>query len=81
MYGLWMDYAWWHASKICNINALPVPTLRQVSIFAILVYVFALIFKCFFWRSLFHIFCDFGVPRASKIGAFGVHFDDFFVIG
>ena len=34
-----------------------------------------------FWRSLFRVFCDFGVPRASKIGALGVHFGNFFVIG
>ena len=31
MYGLWMEYAWWHTSKICNLNALPVPMLRQVA--------------------------------------------------
>ena len=67
--------------RFCNLNALPVPMLRQVSGLAIFGYFFELIFHVFFWRSLFRIFCDFGVPRASKIGAFGVHFDDFFVIG
>ena len=54
--------------------------LKQVSVLGILGYFFALIFKVFSWRSRFHIFCDFGVPRGSKIGAFGIQFDDFFVI-
>ena len=76
-----MEHVWQHTSKISNLNALPVPMLKQVSVFSILGYFFTLIFQVFFWRSLFRIFCDFGVPRGSKIGAFGVHFDDFFVIG
>ena len=37
--------------------------------------------RSFFRSHFFSFFCDFGVPRAPKIGAFGVHFDDFFVIG
>ena len=76
-----MEYARWHTSKICNLNALPVPMLKQVYTFSLLGSFFASIFQVFFWRSLFHTFCDFGVPRVSKIGAFGVHFELFFVIG
>ena len=44
-------------------------------------YFFALIFRLFFWRSFFRIFCDFGGPGGSQIGAFLINFDDFFVIG
>ena len=38
-------------------------------------------FQGVFLEVIFFIFCDFGVPRGSKTGAFVVHFDDFFVIG
>ena len=55
--------------------------LRQVYTFSLLGSFFALIFQVSFRRSLFRVFCDFGVPRASQIGAFGVHFGNFFVIG
>ena len=75
-----MEHVWQHTSKISNLNALPVPMLKQVYTFSLLDSFFASIFQVFFWRSFFRTFCDFGVPRAPKIGAFGVHFEDFFVI-
>ena len=34
-----------------------------------------------FWRHIFRTFYAFGVPRVSQIGAFWVHFENFFVIG
>ena len=38
------------------------------------------VFSCISLGSFFHTFCDFGVPRASKIDAFWINFERFFVI-
>ena len=55
--------------------------LRLVEIIEIYFWLlFFVFFYVFFTMVIFLTFFDFGVPRGSKIGGFGVHFGVFVVI-